>query len=254
MCRCIETSASPAIVRHCNRQVGLLNCTQPAGRPSMTLQCIEIETNAAPDAAVIWLHGLGADGHDFEPIVPELRLPPSLGVRFIFPHAPIRPVTINGGAEMRAWYDIDMRAPLAGEADIRASAGLIEELVDTQRSRGVATRRIVLAGFSQGGVIAMHLALRYGEPLAGVMALSTYLHDPEHLVDEISLDNAGIGIFMAHGLMDPMIPIARAVSSRETLLGLGYPVEWHEYAMGHSVCLEEINDIALWLRRTLAAT
>jgi phospholipase/carboxylesterase len=220
----------------------------------MTLQCIEIETNAAPDAAIIWLHGLGADGHDFEPIVPELRLPPSLRVRFIFPHAPIRPVTINGGAEMRAWYDIDMRAPLAGEADIRASAGLIEELIDAQRSRGVATRRIVLAGFSQGGVIAMHLALRYGEPLAGIMALSTYLHDPEHLVDEISLDNAGIGIFMAHGLMDPMIPIARAVSSRETLLCLGYPVEWYEYAMGHSVCLEEINDIAQWLRRTLAAT
>jgi phospholipase/carboxylesterase len=163
-------------------------------------------------------------------------------------------VTINGGAEMRAWYDIDMRAPLAGAADIRASASLIEELVDLQRSRGVATRRIVLAGFSQGGVIAMHLGLRYGEPLAGIMALSTYLHDPEHLVDEISLDNAGIGIFMAHGLMDPMIPVTRAVSSRETLTGLGYPVEWHEYAMGHSVCLEEINDIAVWLRRTLAGS
>jgi len=213
----------------------------------MPLDCIEIETAAAPDAAVIWLHGLGADGHDFEPIVPELRLPADLAVRFVFPHAPIRPVTINGGAEMRAWYDIDMRAPLAGEADIRASASLIEELIETQRTRGIVTRRIVLAGFSQGGVIALHLGLRYGEPLAGIMALSTYVHDPEHLVDEISLDNAGISVFMAHGLMDPMIPIARAVSSREALLSLGYAVEWHEYAMGHSVCLEEINDIAKWL-------
>jgi phospholipase/carboxylesterase len=220
----------------------------------MALECIEIETAAVPDAAVIWLHGLGADGHDFEPIVPELKLPADLGVRFVFPHAPIRAVTINGGAEMRAWYDIDLRAPLAGEADIRASAGLIEELVDVQRSRGIATRRIVLAGFSQGGVIALHLGLRYGEPLAGIMALSTYLHDPEHVVEELSLDNAGIGIFMAHGLMDPMIPITRAVNSREALLGLGYPVEWHEYAMGHAVCLEEINDIAAWLRRALPDT
>jgi phospholipase/carboxylesterase len=220
----------------------------------MTLECIEIDAAAEPDVAVIWLHGLGADGHDFEPIVPELELPPGLRVRFVFPHAPIRPVTINDGAEMRAWYDIDMRAPLAGEADIRASAREVEALIEQQCARGISTRRIVMAGFSQGGVIALHLGLRYGEPLAGIMALSTYLHDPEHLVDEISLDNAGIGIFMAHGLMDPMIPITRAVASREALLGLDYAVEWHEYAMGHSVCLEEINDIARWLRRILPET
>jgi phospholipase/carboxylesterase len=164
----------------------------------------------------------------------------------------VRPVTINGGAEMRAWYDIDMRAPLAGEEDIRASARAIEALIEEQRARGISSRRIVLAGFSQGGVIALQLGLRYNEPLAGIMALSTYLHDPERLVDQISLDNAGIPIFMAHGLMDPMIPITRAVTSRETLLGLNYPVEWHEYAMGHSVCLEEINDIARWLVTSLS--
>jgi phospholipase/carboxylesterase len=213
----------------------------------MTLERIELDTAPDPVAAVIWLHGLGADGHDFEPIVPELKLPTSTPIRFVFPHAPVRPVTINGGAEMRAWYDIDMRAPLAGETDIRESARAIEALIDEQRGRGIGTRRIVLAGFSQGGVIALHLGLRYREPLAGIIALSTYLHDPEHLVDEISLENAGLPIFMAHGLMDPMIPITRAVTSREALRGLSYPVEWHEYAMGHSVCLEEINDIARWL-------
>jgi phospholipase/carboxylesterase len=217
----------------------------------MTLARIELDTAPEPTAAVIWLHGLGADGHDFEPIVPELRLPSRDAIRFVFPHAPIRAVTINGGAEMRAWYDIDMRAPLAGEADIRESARQIEALIDEQRARGIATRRIVLAGFSQGGVIALHLGLRYREPLAGIMALSTYLHDPEHLVDEISLENAGIPIFMAHGLMDPMIPITRAVTSREALRGLSYPIDWHEYAMGHSVCLEEINDIARWLTRCI---
>ncbi len=217
----------------------------------MTLERIVLETAPKPDAAVIWLHGLGADGHDFEPIVPELHLPNDASIRFIFPHAPVRAVTINGGAEMRAWYDIDMRAPLAGEADIRASAQSIEAIVEEQRKMGISTRRIVLAGFSQGGVIALHLALRMGEPLGGVMALSTYLHDPEHLVDHLSLANTAIPIFMAHGLMDPMIPITRAVTSREALRALNYSVEWHEYAMGHSVCLEEINDISHWLTATL---
>ncbi len=213
----------------------------------MALDRIELDTGADPTVAVIWLHGLGADGHDFEPIVPELKLPDSPALRFIFPHAPMRPVTINGGAEMRAWYDIDPRAPLAGDADIRASAVAIEALIDEQIGRGITTKRIVLAGFSQGGVVALHLGLRYREPLAGIMALSTYLHDPEHVVDGISLANAGIPIFMAHGLMDPMIPITRAITSREALRALDYPIEWHEYAMGHSVCLEEINDIGTWL-------
>jgi len=218
----------------------------------MTLERIEITTGNKPDAAVIWLHGLGADGHDFEPIVPELPLPPGSSVRFVFPHAPVRAVTINGGAEMRAWYDIDMRAPLAGEADIRESAAAVAELVEEQRALGIDSKRIVLAGFSQGGVIALQLGLRYSEPLAGIMALSTYLHDPEHVVDGISLANAGIPIFMAHGLMDPMIPITRAITSREALRALDYPIEWHEYAMGHSVCLEEIKDIGRWLTARIA--
>jgi phospholipase/carboxylesterase len=217
----------------------------------MALERIELVTGAEPTAAVIWLHGLGADGHDFEPIVPELKLPATAAVRFIFPHAPIRAVTINGGAKMRAWYDIDPRAPLAGDEDIRSSAASIEELIDEQVARGIRTQRIVLAGFSQGGVVALQLGLRYREPLAGIMALSTYLHDPEHVVDRISLDNAGIPIFMAHGLMDPMIPITRAITSRETLRALDYPIEWHEYAMGHSVCLEEIKDISRWLTQRI---
>ena len=218
----------------------------------MALERIEIDTAADPDAAVIWLHGLGADGHDFEPIVPELALPGVRALRFVFPHAPVRAVTINGGAQMRAWYDIDPRSPLAGERDIGESAAAVEALVGEQVARGIATKRIVLAGFSQGGVIALQAGLRYREPLAGIMGLSTYLHDPEHLIDRISLENAGIPIFMAHGLMDPMIPITRAITSRETLRALDYPIEWHEYSMGHSVCLEEIKDIGRWLTARLS--
>ena len=217
----------------------------------MALERIEIDTAADPDAAVIWLHGLGADGHDFEPIVPELALPGVRALRFVFPHAPVRAVTINGGAQMRAWYDIDPRSPLAGERDIGESAAAVEALVAEQVARGITTKRIVLAGFSQGGVIALQAGLRYREPLAGIMGLSTYLHDPEHLIDRISLENAGIPIFMAHGLMDPMIPITRAITSRETLRALDYPIEWHEYSMGHSVCLEEIKDIGRWLTARL---
>jgi phospholipase/carboxylesterase len=218
----------------------------------MALERIEIDTAADPDAAVIWLHGLGADGHDFEPIVPELALPGVRALRFVFPHAPVRAVTINGGAQMRAWYDIDPRSPLAGERDIGESAAAVEALVGEQVARGIATKRIVLAGFSQGGVIALQAGLRYREPLAGIMGLSTYLHDPEHVIDRISLENAGIPIFMAHGLMDPMIPITRAITSRETLRALDYPIEWHEYSMGHSVCLEEIKDIGRWLTARLS--
>jgi phospholipase/carboxylesterase len=217
----------------------------------MTLQRIERETGPEPDAAIIWLHGLGADGSDFEPIVPELALAPTRRWRFVFPHAPVRPVTINRGMRMRAWYDIDPRAPLAGEADIRASAGQVADLVAEQRRAGIDSRRIVLAGFSQGGVVALHLGLRHDEPLAGIMALSTYLHDPENLTSELDLANAEVPIFMAHGLADPMIPITRAVASREVLKALYYRVEWHEYAMGHNVCLAEIRDISRWLEAVL---
>ena len=211
----------------------------------MSLERIELQPDGDCAATVIWLHGLGADGHDFEPIVPMLDL--GVAVRFVFPHAPVRPVTINGGMEMRAWYDIDPRQPLAGTADIRASADAVEDLVRDEEARGVPRSRIALAGFSQGGVIALHLALRSEARFAGVMALSTYVHDHEHLADEISFASIDTPVFMAHGQMDPMIPIARAITSREALTGLGYDVEWHEYGMGHEVCPQEIADIATWL-------
>ncbi len=215
----------------------------------MSLEHIELD---APDPAgtVVWLHGLGADGHDFEPIAPMLEL--ATPVRFVFPHAPERPVTINGGAVMRAWYDIDPRAPLAGADDIRASASAVEELVRGEEARGIPRSKIVLAGFSQGGVIALHLALRSETRFAGVMALSTYVHDPERLGDEVSFASIDTPILMAHGQMDPMIPIGRAIISREALTGLGYQVEWREYGMGHQVCPEEIADIGKWLRARYA--
>ena len=217
------------------------------------LDCLEV--HSGPDdrpqdevaGCVIWLHGLGADATDFQPIVPMLELDQRL--RFVFPNAPVRPVTINNGMEMRAWYDIDPGAPLTGTEDIRASAAQIEALMQREQRRGVPADRITLAGFSQGGVIALHLGLRYPERLAGIMGLSTYVHDHEHLTDEISFASVDVPIFLAHGLMDPMIPITRAVTSRQALLALNYAVEWHEYSMGHQVCPEEIKDIASWLNR-----
>ena len=211
----------------------------------MPLETIELQPDAGSAGTVIWLHGLGADGHDFEPIVPMLDL--GVAVRFVFPHAPVRPVTINGGMEMRAWYDIDPRSPLSGSDDIRASGDAIEELVLAEEGRGVPRSRIVLAGFSQGGVVALHLALRSETRFAGVMALSTYVHDHENLADLISFASIDTPILMAHGQMDPMIPITRAITSREALAGLGYDVQWHEYGMGHEVCPLEIADIARWL-------
>ena len=216
----------------------------------MALEKIELDPDGDCAGTVIWLHGLGADGHDFELIVPMLGL--EVPVRFVFPQAPVRPVTINGGMEMRAWYDIDPRQPLAGTADIRESGESVEELVREEEARGVPRSRIALAGFSQGGVIALHLALRSETRFAGVMALSTYVHDHEHLDDEVSFASIDMPVFMAHGQMDPMIPITRAVTSREALAGLGYDVEWHEYGMGHEVCPQEIADIARWLRARFA--
>jgi phospholipase/carboxylesterase len=220
---------------------------KPGDLMSEYLDCVEIGPEGEVAGTVIWMHGLGADATDFEPIVPMLQL--RQPVRFVFPNAPIRPVTINSGMKMRAWYDIDPRAPLAGDGEIRASAASIGQLLERERERGVPTGRVVLAGFSQGGVIALHLGLRHPVGLAGIMALSTYLHDPEHLAEEVSFASVDVPIFMAHGLMDPMIPITRAVTSREILSGFGYQVEWREYAMGHQVCPEEINDIAQWLNR-----
>ena len=216
------------------------------------LQTIEIETGKQPDAAVIWLHGLGADGHDFEPIVPELRLPASKPVRFIFPHAPQRPVTINGGMRMRAWYDIlQMGGGAEDEAGIRESQALLENLVSNETKRGIPRDKIVLAGFSQGGAIVLQTALRHPERLAGVMALSTYLPLRTKLEKERNSANNSVPIFMAHGQYDNMIGLDRAGLSRDALLALGYPVEWHEYPMPHSVCPEEIADIAAFLLRIL---
>ena len=211
------------------------------------LECLETETGSNPVGTVIWMHGLGADATDFEPIVPMLNLEQPL--RFVFPNAPVRPITINGGAEMRGWYDIDMGAPLAGTEDIEVSAAQISDLVQREVDQGMAFNQITLAGFSQGGVIAMQLGLSHPEKLRGIMALSTYVHDHENLANRLSFANVDIPIFMAHGLGDPMIPITRAITSREALSALNYQVEWHEYAMAHNVCPEEINDIAAWLNQ-----
>ena len=219
------------------------------------LAALELETGRAPTASVIWLHGLGADGHDFEPIVPELDLPDALAVRFVFPHAPMQPVTINGGAVMRAWYDVYGLQGVRREdaAGVRASQAAVEELLARETKRGIPASRLVLAGFSQGGAIALQTGLRHPERLAGIMALSTYLPVADTLAAEASAANRDVPIFMAHGLHDPLIPIERAQMSRKLLESAGYRVEWHDYPMEHSVCAEEIADISSWLRRVLGA-
>jgi phospholipase/carboxylesterase len=216
-------------------------------------ETVEIESAPAPDAAVIWLHGLGADGHDFKAVVPELRLPARLRVRFVFPHAPVRPVTINMGMPMRAWYDIlQMGGSQEDEAGIRASQALVQALIEQEKGRGIDPRRIVLAGFSQGGAIVLQTGLRHAERLAGILALSTYLPLAGKLAAERSAVNRDLPVFMAHGTHDPMIGIPRARESRAALETLGYTVQWQEYAMAHSVCGEEIADIAAWLLKLLA--
>jgi len=217
------------------------------------LDAIEIETAPKPVNSVLWLHGLGADGADFVPIVRELELPP-VPIRFVFPHAPLQPVTINNGMVMRAWYDI-LGADLARREDergVRASQALVEALIAREKSRGTPARRILLAGFSQGGAIALQTGLRHPERLAGVMALSTYVPVAESLAAEAHAENRDVPIFMAHGLYDPIIPVAAARRSRDLLRSLGYDVEWHEYPMPHSVAPPELDDIGAWLRRVLA--
>jgi phospholipase/carboxylesterase len=209
------------------------------------MESVVIETGKNPAAAVIWLHGLGADGHDFEPIVPELEL--AKPVRFVFPHAPIRPVTINNGMRMRAWYDIlQFGGGPEDEAGIRASQKIVEQLIAAEKGK-----KVVLAGFSQGGAIVLQAALRHPERLAGVMALSTYLPLAMSVSAERSPENRDVPIFMAHGQYDDIIPIDRARRSREMLEGLGYPVTWKEYPMPHSVCAPEIADISAFLSTIL---
>jgi phospholipase/carboxylesterase len=218
----------------------------------MSLETLEVETGPKPAAAVIWLHGLGADGHDFEPIVPELGLPAAKPVRFIFPNAPQRPVTINMGMRMRAWYDIlQLGGGPEDEAGIRESQAQVEKLLEREKTRGIPARRIVLAGFSQGGAIVLQAGLRHAERLAGVLALSTYLPLAKTLAGERAALNNDLPIFMAHGSLDPMIPVHRAQLSRDALLGLGYPVQWRDYPMAHAVCPQEIGDIAAFLLRIL---
>jgi phospholipase/carboxylesterase len=218
-------------------------------RMGATLSHRTHESGRNPRHSIIWLHGLGADGSDFAPIADELKLP--VPVRFIFPDAPLRPVTINGGMVMRAWYDIaapDIDAQQDAEG-IRASQSLIEELVAREVEQGIAPGNIFLAGFSQGGAVALHTALRQTVPLAGVLALSTYLPLADRAEDESLAATRNTPIFMAHGRSDPLIPCALGEDSRDALLGLGYTVEWHEYPMPHSVCEEELRDIGDWLSR-----
>jgi len=212
------------------------------------MEAVEINTGANPLASVIWLHGLGADGHDFEPIVSELEL--DQPVRFVFPHAPVRPVTINQGMRMRAWYDILQFGPgPEDDAGVRASQKLLETLIAAERARGAGS--IVLAGFSQGGAIVLQTALRHSEGLAGVMALSTYLPLASTVSGERSELNRDLPIFMAHGQYDDVIPLQRAEQSKQLLERLGYKVQWRTYPMPHSVCPEEIADISAFLRQIL---
>ncbi len=218
------------------------------------LQAITFDTGPNPTASVIWLHGLGADGNDFAPLASELELGDIGPIRFIFPHAPVMPVTINNGYMMRSWYDI-MELDLVrreDEAGVRASQEKIEAIIAQERARGVASSRIVLAGFSQGCAMTLHTGLRHPEPLAGLMCLSGYVPISHTLAAEKHAANHATPIFMVHGQYDGVIPISRAQHSRDLLQTLGYQVEWHEYSMDHSVSDDEIQDIAAWLRRILA--
>jgi phospholipase/carboxylesterase len=214
------------------------------------LETVEVSTGPSPTAAVVWLHGLGADGHDFEPLVPELSWPGAPDIRYVFPHAPMRPVTLNGGMPMRAWYDI-MSLTTGRDQDQRGIADSVNQaaaLVRREIGRGIAANRIVVAGFSQGGAIALQLALRYPERLAGLVALSTYLLLDQRFEQEAHAANRGLPVFIAHGSYDPMVPCQLGEAAADRLRGMGYEVEWRRYTMPHSVCPEEVVDLAAWLR------
>jgi phospholipase/carboxylesterase len=213
-------------------------------------ESVTVATGAGPaQASVIWMHGLGADGRDFEPLVPQLRLPKRLSVRFVFPQAPVRPVTINGGYRMRSWYDLYGIGPNLPEdaAGIAESSARVHELIGRERAAGGPAARIVVAGFSQGGAVALHSALRFPERLAGVLALSTYLPLPQRLAGEASAANRGLPILMCHGRFDPVVPLQYGEWSRDALRSLDWPVEWIAYPMQHEVCLPQIADVAAWL-------
>ena len=217
-----------------------------------SLPTVELNPPQAPRAVVIWLHGLGADGHDFEPIVPELRLPPDLPVRFVFPHAPEIAVTAFGGQRARAWFDFNP----GGGADLpglKKSTLQIRDLIQNEVDNGMPTERILLAGFSQGGVMAFNTALYYPKPLAGILALSTFLAEGEKLAVNKSAANAQIPILMCHGQHDTVLPMTLGKSSQVQLQAAGYAVEWREYPMGHEVCLQEIHAISQWLQAVLGS-
>lgn len=217
------------------------------------LECVVVETSSSIDSAVIWLHGLGSDGYDFQPIVKSLSLPESLGVRFIFPHAPIRPVTINGSMEMRAWYDI-LEMTIERKVDsknIAESCAQVEAIINAQIEAGIPSKRIVLAGFSQGGVIAYKLGLTTQSKLAGIMALSTYLVESDTLTDAAENVNGSTPILIHHGSEDPVVPLQLGTSAREVLLNKSYLVEFESYEMPHSVCPEQVVDISKWLQKVL---
>jgi phospholipase/carboxylesterase len=219
----------------------------------MNLQFVEVDTKQNPNSSVIWLHGLGADGHDFESLVSELNLPNETAIRFIFPHAPVAPVTINGGYPMRSWFDILGLDKTANqdEVGIRRAQGAINQLIDQVAAAGIATNRIILGGFSQGGALALHTALRYPQKLAGAIGLSTYLPLAESAPNEKHLNNHELDIFLAHGTEDFVVPYQFGNISRQALLNMGYCIEWHDYPIGHSVCDQEIADISLWLQAHL---
>lgn len=220
---------------------------------SFEQDAVIIEARSEHKASVIWLHGLGADGHDFESIVPELNLANDLGIKFIFPNAPIRPVTINGGMSMRAWYDVKSAnlREMEDSESITASSNLIRNYINEEIEAGISTTKIILAGFSQGGAIALHAGLRYPQPLAGLLALSCYLPVPDQLEKEAS-NHKDCPIMMAHGIADPVIPVDQGRTSYQMLKDHGYTVEWHEYMMQHAVCSEEIAAIASWINKLLS--
>jgi len=217
------------------------------------LTCVEIPATAAPLYSIIWLHGLGADGHDFESIVPELSLNKAEHINFIFPNAPVQAVTINGGMQMRSWYDI-LEASLDRKVavdDIYQSSALLDDIIQVEFDKGIKPKNILLAGFSQGGVIALHAGLRYPQKLAGIIALSTYMPTTEQLKTERAVCNNEIPIFIAQGTMDPVVNPQIAKDSFSRLKAMGYPISWHEYPMQHALCLEEITDISAFINRVL---
>ena len=222
-------------------------------------EAIEKEINGNPLGSVIWLHGLGADGHDFEPIVNELDIPEELGIRFVFPHAPYRPITINGGMNMRAWYDVTSldRKGDQDEQGIRQSSSYLEKLIDQENKRGIPHNRIIVAGFSQGGAIVLHASLRYPQRLGGLIALSTWLPLELTLEEEVANNKNSqpldLPIFLAHGKYDPVIPFDFGLESKSLIEKNGYSVNWHEYSIEHSVSQQEIKDIGCWISKVMQA-